>query len=77
MKPNKFFEVFEITVISGSLILIFFLFFFKEQKLTVLIYILQYIKENFKFTPFLVKFTPFLHASDYMQIKFESVCPRV
>lgn len=38
MKPNKFFEVFEITVISGSLILIFFLFFFKEQKLTVLIY---------------------------------------
>jgi hypothetical protein len=31
-------------------------------------------KENFKFTPFLVKFTPFLRASDYMQIKFECVC---
>jgi hypothetical protein len=32
-------------------------------------------KENFKFTPFLVKFTPFLRVSDYMQIKFECVCP--
>jgi hypothetical protein len=36
-------------------------------------------KENFKFTPFLVKFTPFLRTflrpSDYMQIKFECVCP--
>jgi len=32
-------------------------------------------KENFKFTPFLVKFTPFLRASDYMQIKFECVWP--
>ncbi len=35
-------------------------------------------KENFKFIPFLVKCTPFLHAflrtSDYMQIKFECVC---
>jgi hypothetical protein len=31
--------------------------------------------ENFKFTPFLVKFTPFLRASNYMQIKFECVCP--
>jgi len=36
MKPNKFFEVFEISLISGSLILN--MFFFKEQKLTVLIY---------------------------------------
>jgi hypothetical protein len=35
---------------------------------------LFYFKENFKFTPFLVKFTPFLHASDYMQIEFECVC---
>jgi hypothetical protein len=31
--------------------------------------------EFFQFTPFLVKFTPFLHASHYMQIKFERVCP--
>jgi hypothetical protein len=32
-------------------------------------------KENLKFSPFfLVKFTPFLRASDYMQIKFECVC---
>ncbi len=30
-----------------------------------------FIQENFKFTPFLVKFTPFLHTSNYMQIKFE------
>jgi hypothetical protein len=36
---------------------------------------MKYILEIFEFTPFLVKFTPFLHASDYMQIKFECVCP--
>ncbi len=46
MKPIEFFEVFEITVISGSLILnMFFFFFFKEQKLTVLIYSAIYKKE--------------------------------
>jgi len=43
------------------------------------IYYQGYILENFKFTPFLVKFTPFLRVflrtSDYMQIKFECVCP--
>jgi len=33
--------------------------------------------ENFKFTAFLVKFTPFLRVSDYMQIKFECVCPTI
>jgi len=32
-------------------------------------------KENIKFTPFLVKFTPFLRTSDYMRIKFECVYP--
>jgi hypothetical protein len=35
----------------------------------------QLKKENFKFTHFLVKFTPFLCASNYMQIKFECVLP--
>ncbi len=37
MKPIVFFEAFEITAISGSLILNLF-FFPKEQKLTVLIF---------------------------------------
>ncbi len=37
---------------------------------------LYYFLENFKFTPFLVKFTPFLRASHYMQIKLECVCQR-
>ncbi len=34
------------------------------------------MKENFKFTPFLVKFKPFLRTStNYMQIKFKCVYP--
>jgi len=32
MKPTEFFEVFEITVISGSLILKFGLFFFPKNR---------------------------------------------
>jgi hypothetical protein len=46
MKPTEFFEVFEITVISGSLILKFGLFFFPKNRNWRFLYILQYIKRT-------------------------------